>query len=126
MYCQIPSPAFLFLLTLLATPLHAQDSQTKFILDLPIMEAPYGVNNGFFAYRQFSPGMQASMNFAKSLTEAKVYGLKWIIKPEKGYSPESKIGLCVGFAFIHLLSDYFLMYFPLGEAWNYEEWHRSV
>src|SRR6218665_3356482 len=126
MYCQILSPAFLFLLTLLATPLHAQDSQTKFILDLPIMEAPYGVNNGFFAYRQFSPGMQASMNLAKSVTEAKVYGLKRLIKPEKGASPEAKIGRWAGFAVIHLLSDYVLMYFPLGEAWNHEEWHRAV
>lgn len=118
-------PVLLCVLMLLATFSYAQDS-AKFILDLPVIEAPYSINNSFLAYRQVSLGMQGSQSLTKSVTEPKVYYIKRLVNPEKGKTGSARTGRWLAFGVLQLASDLALMYFPLGEAWNHEEWHRAV
>jgi hypothetical protein len=102
--------------------------KVKFIIDIPVADLPFNFQNHGLSVKQFSPGMQQSLNWSKSVMETQQYYTKRLfINPDASYSKGSllwrKIATGVSDAFIE---GALISHLPLSTGWMHEEWHRAI
>jgi hypothetical protein len=101
--------------------------KTKFILDIPLLDLPANLDNNWLAFKQFSPSMQQTLGFSKSIAETQQYYTKRLFfNPNKNYSIGRIILKETGLAFTNLIIESIISGTPLGTGWTHEEWHRAV
>jgi hypothetical protein len=96
-------------------------------LDLPLFDLPYQieamntVGYGFFS-SYANPSMGQSIAVTADMYSAFHYGLKYVYDSKKVIEPWNFIIYYFGIP----LGDLLLSYFPLGDGWLHEEYHRAV
>ncbi len=101
--------------------------KTKFIIDIPLLDLPANTDNSGLAFKQFSPSMQQSLGFSKSIAETQQYYTKRLFfKPEKNYTIGRKILRELGLGSTNLIIEILIGGTPFGTGWTHEEWHRAV
>ena len=101
--------------------------KTKFIVDIPLLDLPANLDNNGLAFKQFSPSMQQSLSFTKSISETQQYYTKRIFfNPNKSYSISRKLLGETGLAATNFIIEIIISGTPFGTGWTHEEWHRAV
>jgi hypothetical protein len=101
--------------------------KTKFIIDIPLLDAPANFDHGGLAFKQFSPSMQQSLGLSKSISEMQQYYTKRLFfKPEKKYTLGGTILRESGLGLTNFIIEGVLAYVPLSTGWTHEEWHRAA
>ncbi|HEX8549479.1 MAG TPA: hypothetical protein VF691_21130 [Cytophagaceae bacterium] len=114
---------------ILSCNLYAQlDSlKTKFMLDVPLLDFPANIENNGLAFRQFSPSMQQSLGWSKSIAEIQQYYTKRLFfNPRRNYKFGEKIWREAVLASVNLTIEAIIGGTPFGTGWTHEEWHRAV
>ena len=102
-------------------------TKIKYIVDIPLIDAPYSFKHNALSYSSFSPGMPASLRLAKNYTVIqKYYTKRLFINPNKDYPISGKILRYAGFGLIDLIIENFFITMPLTGTWLHEEGHRAV
>lgn len=121
---------FLFLLNAVyfTAPAQKDSSKTKFIIDIPVIDLPANADHGGLAFKQFSPSMQQSLAFSKSIAEAQqYYTQRLFFNPNRKYTTAGKIIRGAGLITSDILLEYYILFhIPPGTGWLHEEWHRAV
>lgn len=119
--------SLVFVISNLSVYAQKDSEKTKFIVDIPLLDLPANLDNNWLAFNQFSPSMQQSLGFSKSITETQQYYTKRIFfNPNKNYSIGKKILKETGVAATNLIIEAILSGTPFGTGWTHEEWHRAV
>jgi hypothetical protein len=101
--------------------------KNKYIIDIPLLDAPANFANNSLAFKQFSPSMQQSLGFSKSIAEIQQYYTKYLFfKPNKKYKLHQKLIRGVAFLATDIVIEVILGFTPFGTGWLHEEWHRAV
>jgi hypothetical protein len=91
----------------------------KFIIDLPVFDAPFNYQNGFYM-----PSMKQSIMASKTFYEVSFYGIDMVVN--RIIKPERKFFNIMLKKFVQFGYIYVTIYIPLSYAWVHEEYHRAV